>query len=390
MQQHKKKICFAAGEFFPTVGGLSKSATRIAEMLAAAGFEMHVIVPVQGPISNFVVDQEEVNGLLIYRVPVGDDVENSNGMALVKVIRQLDEELSFDLFHGFFLPMAYACCLGMNKNVRPLISSIRGSDAKKWTEPSMNNLLRLVIKKTSCLTSVNIVLLANVIKASGIEVDSMFIKNSIGLHSNIIWNIDTMTQGKIGTLGKFQKCKEIDILLDSYNNVDATLRSNLTLIGDFPTDNLKMENQNKIEFLKLQDEVVLTGFLDETAVVQNLVDLNVFVSTSSSEGFPNALLEAASLGVPIVVAGFEGVEDYCENGKNVLIVPVGDVKATADAISSILMNKELAQHLSKGAIDLAKSLTPDIEKKQWVQLYKAQIEKDLKTNFLKKQSICLK
>lgn len=387
MHQYKKEICFATGEFFPTVGGLSKSATRIAEMLGASGFEMHVIVPVQGTISEFMVRPEEENGLLVYRVPVGDDVQSTNGSSLVKAIRQLDEELNFDLFHGFFLPMAYACCLGMNKNVRPLISSIRGSDAKKWTEPSMKNLLRLVIKKTSCLTSVNTALLSNVIKSSSVAVDSMFIKNSIGLQSNLKWNIDTMTQGKIGTLGKFQKCKEIDVLLESYNNVNATLRSSLTLIGDFPNKDLKTENLNKIEYLKLQGEAFLTGFLDEIEVVKNLRGLNIFVSTSSSEGFPNALLEAASLGVPIVVAGFEGIEDYCENGKNALIVPIGDVKATADAISSILMNKELAQHLSKGAIDLAKSLTPDIEKKQWVDLYQEQIGKNFKRNFLKKHHV---
>jgi L-malate glycosyltransferase len=389
MLQYKKKICFATGEFSPTVGGLSKSATRIASMLAESGFEMHVIVPVKGTVSDLVIDPEVYKGVLLYRVPVGNDVQNNNGSALVNVIRQLDAKLNFDLFHGFFLPMAYACCLGMNKNIRPLISSIRGSDAKIWTESSMKNLLRLVMKKTTCLTSVNTALLSNIIQSNGVEIASMFIKNSIGLQSNIIWNIDTMTSGKIGTLGKFQKCKEIDTLLDSYMNLDETLRNNLTLIGDFPNNDLKTEYQNKIESLKLQNEIVLTGFLEETEVIQNLRNLNVFVSTSSSEGFPNALLEAASLGVPIVVAGFEGIEDYCENGKNALIVPIGDVKATTNAISSILMNKELAQHLSNGAINLAKSLTPDIEKKQWVQVYKAQIEKDFKNELLRK-NICLK
>ena len=39
----------------------------------------------------------------------------------------------------------------------------------------------------------------------------MFIKNSIRLKTDISWNIDTSTNGKIGTLGKFQKCKEIDV-----------------------------------------------------------------------------------------------------------------------------------------------------------------------------------
>ena len=43
--------------------------------------------------------------------------------------------------------------------------------------------------------------------------------------------------------------------------------------------------------------------------------------------------------MPIVVSNFAGIEDYCENDKNALIVPVGDIKATSDAISSILVNK---------------------------------------------------
>ena len=38
MPTHKNKICFATGEFFPTVGGLSKSATRVVKMLTDIPF----------------------------------------------------------------------------------------------------------------------------------------------------------------------------------------------------------------------------------------------------------------------------------------------------------------------------------------------------------------
>jgi glycosyltransferase involved in cell wall biosynthesis len=216
---------------------------------------------------------------------------------------------------------------------------------------------------------------------------SKFIKNSIELISDTVWNIDTMTSGKIGTLGKFQKNKEIETLLESYYKIDVQLRNNVTLIGDFPNSQLKIEYLNKIEFLKLQDEVILTGFLDKKNVIENLRDLNVFVCTSSSEGFPNALLEAASIGVPIVVTAFGGIEDYCENGKNALIVPIGDTESIVQAITSILRNKELAQHLSNGAIDFAKSLSPDSEKNQWVHLYQEQLKLDFQTNFKNKQYV---
>ena len=384
MKQQKKKVCFVSGEFFPDVGGLSKAATKISKMLLDSGFEIYVITPLASTVTKSTIIPQEMDGLLIYRVPVGKKLRNPSGnpleklngiTQLVKLIRKLDKQLNFDLFHGFYIPMAYACCLGMNKPHRPLVTSIRGSDAKQWSDPSMKNLLRLVLNKTSCLTTVNKMLLSNIMNAGGVNVNSMFIKNSIRLKTDISWNIETSTSGKIGTLGQFQKCKEIDVLLESYSKITTDMRNNLILIGNFPNESLELNYKNKVDLLKLQKEVTLTGLLNEIGVVQNLRDLNVFVSTSSSEGFPNALLEAAYLGVPIVVSNFPGIEDYCENDKNALIVPVGDVKATADAISSILSNKKLAMRLSKGAIKLAKTLTPENEKEQWVKLYTDLIEK---------------
>jgi glycosyltransferase involved in cell wall biosynthesis len=382
MSFSKFKICFATGEFHPTIGGLSKSAFRIAEMLSDYGFEMHIIVPVEGDKISIINDPEMYGGLFVYRIQVGGDIKKSNGILLAKAIRQLDSKLNFDLFHGFFLSMSYACALVIKNHPRPLISSLRGSDAEFWSDPRMVNMLGVILKHTSCLTTVNNALLDVLLDKTDFVVKTKFIKNSIDLPSEPKWCSEKLKEGIIGTLGKFQMKKEIDILLDSFYEIDNNLKSKLLLIGGFPHDNLKELFNKKLEDLGIEKKTILTELVDKSVVTNYLSQLSVFVNTSSSEGFPNAVLEAASLGIPLVVASFDGVNDYCEHNKNALIVPVRDVKATTEAITSILTNRELAQKLSQGAIDLAKSLSPQTEKEQWVNLYSELIEGNLKTNSL--------
>lgn len=376
------KICFASGEYYPTIGGLSKSATRISSMLSLAGFEIHVVVPIEGVENHEIPTPEIEKGIKVYRIPIGKEIQKSNGIHLANSINMLDNRLNFDLFHGFFLPMAFACSLTLRKKPRPLITSIRGSDARVWADPKMSNLLRMVLKYSTCLTTVNRSLSKTLLKDCQEKTPIKFIKNSIELESDKKWELKNLSKGVIGTLGKFQECKEIHVLLKSYKRIRSDIKNQLILIGDFNNENLKIKNEKQVTTLGLNREVLVTGLINRKEVINHLEKLSVFVSTSSSEGFPNALLEAASLGIPIVVASFEGIEDYCEHGKNALIVPVGDIKSTTEAISSILENESLAKQLSLGALNLAKSLSPDSEKTQWIELYKELLNNKTKTNLI--------
>lgn len=387
MSNTKIKICFAAGEFHPTLGGLSKSATRIAKFLSASGFEMHVVVPVQGTKTAELPKPEVYEGLLVYRIQVGEDIQKSNGLYLSRALSQLDKTVNFDLFHGFFLSMSYACALVIKNNPRPLISSLRGIDAQFWSDPKMANMLGVILKYTSCLTTVNKALVDLLLDNTNFGVKAKFIKNSIELSSGLKWHLDKLNNRTVGTLGKFQKKKEIDVLLDSFSKIAPRWKTKLLLIGDFPEKELRETFYQKIEDLGIEKKTTLTGLVNKPDVVTYLTQLSVFVTTSSSEGFPNAVLEAASLGIPLVVSSFNGIEDYCEHNKNALIVPVRDAKSTSEAIYSILSNNKLARRLSQGALDLAKSLTPEKEKEEWVNLYRELLESKKKTHHLNRSYV---
>lgn len=364
----KGSICFVAGEFAPTIGGLSKSATRIASLLAADGYDLHVVVPTTGKPSAALPKPEQVQGMNIYRVPIGEELKQSGGIALTACIWQLDQIHQFSLFHGFFLPMAYVCLMAVRNIERPLMASIRGSDADMWTAPDKIDITHKILEYTTCLTTVNTSLtdkITNLVNYSG---RTEFIKNSIP-SAPLSWSLGNHNRGVVGTIGKFQAKKCIPLLVDAYAQLDAELRRQLVLVGGCIEQTLDEEINKAIRAQGVLGEVKRSDFIPPTEVHKQLQEFHCFVLTSSSEGFPNSILEAAAVGLPIVTTEFPGVHDYLEHMENAIIVPVNDKTALAAAINLLLSDDELAYKLSVGAKELATSLSPENEAKQWLELH---------------------
>lgn len=63
------------------------------------------------------------------------------------------------------------------------------------------------------------------------------------------------------------------------------------------------------------------------------------------EGVPKVLIEAAASGRPIVTTNTPGCREIVKNGENGLLVPVRSTMELADAISSLIENKELRQKM---------------------------------------------
>lgn len=102
-----------------------------------------------------------------------------------------------------------------------------------------------------------------------------------------------------GTLGRFHSLKDHANLLRAARIVaDATSRAKFLLAGRQVT----AENRvlmNLVRELQLEDRVRLLGERDDVADLLNACD--IYVSSSSSEAFPNAVGEAMSCEIPCVV-----------------------------------------------------------------------------------------
>jgi glycosyltransferase involved in cell wall biosynthesis len=97
--------------------------------------------------------------------------------------------------------------------------------------------------------------------------------------------------------------------------------------------------------LGLTKRVRLLGWVEDALGV--VAGLDVLVSASRSESFGMAMAEALVCGVPVVATATEGARSLIEDGVNGLLVPVGDVRALAAAVTSLLADE--GRRLTLGA-----------------------------------------
>lgn len=94
-------------------------------------------------------------------------------------------------------------------------------------------------------------------------------------------------------MGRLVEKKNFAMLLDAFAR--AEIPGRLVIAGEGP---LLSVLQHQAERLGIADRVVLPGFLDNPYAL--LAKAATFALSSNAEGFPNALVEALALGVPVV------------------------------------------------------------------------------------------
>jgi glycosyltransferase involved in cell wall biosynthesis len=73
--------------------------------------------------------------------------------------------------------------------------------------------------------------------------------------------------------------------------------------------------------------------------------MDVLVLPSLFEGIPRTVMEASAMQVPAIVTNVRGNREAIEHGRNGLLVPLGNVKALADAIVGLLADQDNAWHM---------------------------------------------
>ncbi len=95
----------------------------------------------------------------------------------------------------------------------------------------------------------------------------------------------------------------------------------------------------------------LTGRVEPEIVCQWLKIATVFTLVSPSEGFPCALEEAMSTGLPSVVSDIPANRQLVKNGLHGILVAVGDPEKIAESIVLLLQDAPLRQRMGEAARD---------------------------------------
>ncbi|MBF9038813.1 glycosyltransferase [Rhodobacterales bacterium LSUCC0246] len=142
-------------------------------------------------------------------------------------------------------------------------------------------------------------------------------------------------------VGRFKRFKGFDLLIDAVAQVDGAY---LWLVGDGPeAENLLCQAEDlgiagRVKFLGWQDDP--TGFI---------AACDAYVLPSRDEALGNTLIEAWRVGVPSVASMTDGPNWYAKNGRDALLVPVGDAEAIAAALLRLVGDVGLQSRLVEGA-----------------------------------------
>lgn len=149
---------------------------------------------------------------------------------------------------------------------------------------------------------------------------------------------------RIVSVGRLQPQKNHKLLLDafaSFHEIHSDYDLHIFGIGE-----LENELKRHARELHIEDYVVFRGFCSD--VQHEIWDSAMFVLSSDYEGISNSMIEALSIGVPVISTDCPvgGSRTYIEDGINGILTPVGDVKALSDAMLKLADNPEFARILS--------------------------------------------
>lgn len=110
---------------------------------------------------------------------------------------------------------------------------------------------------------------------------------------------------------------------------------------------LEAELKSLAQTLGIEKNVCFHGFSDR--VKEEINNAAMYVLSSDYEGISNSMLEALALGIPVIATDcpIGGSEMYIENGVNGLLVPVGEVRPMADAMSRIADDREFGARIGR-------------------------------------------
>jgi glycosyltransferase involved in cell wall biosynthesis len=174
--------------------------------------------------------------------------------------------------------------------------------------------------------------------------ESLAIRSRLGIRSD---------QPVIFTLGRMVYKKGFDVLVNAMPRVLGEHPTAVLVIGG--VGDLQPALEQQVEQLGITAQVRFPGIVgrDEIAGYFDMASVAVFPSVhdrrGNVDGLPNVLLEAMSMGRPIVASRVAGIPQVIEDGKHGLLVPEGDAAALADATNRLLGSRSFAEQLGQTA-----------------------------------------
>ncbi len=125
-----------------------------------------------------------------------------------------------------------------------------------------------------------------------------------------------------------------------------------------------------VDKLELKDSVKITGLLSKEKWISMSKKYDFFINTTNYDNQPVSVLEAMSLGLPIISTNAGGLKYLHKDGHDALIVNKNDSNAMAKKIIILLNTPKIVKTLTENAREKVEAFDWNIIKMQWKELLK--------------------
>jgi glycosyltransferase involved in cell wall biosynthesis len=382
-----KKVCITTLEFPPDVGGVGESVNRIAHLLLAIDYEVHVAVfhsknrKVSGDCrkrASCITNEQD--GIFVHRIEPAIRAAISTKQDFLSEIylqlKLLQQQYHFDVFHAFFInETGYLTTLIAKESNVPVINSVRGSDLHKHIfNPTLYAQMVWVLENSSWVTFVS----------SDLYNRAALFASAVQTKSSIFWNsiepinfsqlpapdlVDQLQGIVIGSVGRFRDKKGIEYLLDACIEIKQEIDFTLLLVGDFAEKEAEYW-QKEIGESGIIENILVTGIVERKEALAYLSYIDIFAIPSLHDGCPNAMLEAMLSGRAIIGTNVDAIGDILVNEIDALVVNPASSEELVVALRRLASQPQLRYQLGNAAKQKAiAEFAPIVEQQHWQEVY---------------------
>ena len=144
----------------------------------------------------------------------------------------------------------------------------------------------------------------------------------------------------VGYVGRLTEEKDLDVWLRAAAYLSKQYsRAHFVLVGEGRDEGLREELQKLAVSLKMSDHVTFLGYQENVLPIYSTFD--IFLLSSRREGLCNSILEAMSLGLPIVSTDCGGSKELVVDGHTGFLLKQRDVNGLARALVALADDDQL-------------------------------------------------
>jgi L-malate glycosyltransferase len=361
------KLLFLAERFFPDVGGVSRSATRLVNSFSSLNIQVDVVVWSRFLSPGEILKDSPENSssnINIYRIGLYRNWDLTM-IHTLNLLENLHQQSNYNLIWGHYLfPCGFlGVWFGKLNQIKTLVSA-RGNDVDRGVFPPGDFArLQWTLQQADLITCVSEDL-AQKINLVSQRKDIFVIKNAVDTQ---IFKPSLSSQEKLnlkqelalekddiilGFSGELREKKGQKFLLSMLSNlIEKNYKISLLIIGEIRHTQEAILQNYAVEFPQAYEKIKITGHIEESSKVAQYLQLcDLFLLPSIWEGLPNSLLEAMACECCCLASDAGGIPEILTPPINGFILPRPQLPFLTDGVMEFIsLDKSLKQKIGQEA-----------------------------------------